>query len=220
MNIKFLTLSIVTVAATIGTSSQSAQAQGARFQYEPNVWGSEVHARRAASRTPQQQVAPHSVMPGAMPRSSNFLGVSPNFLTKAPAPKPILVPETVVVARPTVHQPVQPQVPIVAQQQQLTPFNSLFGSPKSASPVTQPAAHATPAASQLPASKPAPIHHRPTHRAQNLHGKLLPPKQAVPAVATPQIANYGNQFYASGSGVNGVGQHSSATVTGTVIRRK
>lgn len=217
MNIKFLTLSIVTVAGIAGTVSP-AQAQGARFQYEPNVWGSEVHARRAASRNPQ--VAPHSVMPGAMPRSSNFLGVSPNFLTKPQAPKPILVPETVVVARPTVPQPVQPQVPIVAQQQQLTPFNSLFGKPTS--PVTQqPAAQSAPAAQQLPASKSVAAHHRPTHRAtNNLRGKLLPRKQAVPAVATPQIANYGNQFYASGSGVNGVGTHSTATVSGTVIKRK
>jgi hypothetical protein len=230
MNIKALTLSIISVAAAVA-ASQPAQADeearrppSARWEYAPNTWRKETAITPHRWETPAPAVAVRS---GAVP-TGNMLGLDKTFLAKAPPAPPALprlVAPPMVVARQQVSAvpiAVKPTTPMEA-------FSKAFGRPVSATPpVPMMAAlpQSLPAApAPLAASKPAAVHHVPSHRASsNLNGKLLTPQHrygqsAGAPAALPTVASYGNKFFAPGAftPTAGSGSNTSAVVNGRIL---
>jgi hypothetical protein len=227
MNIKALTLSIISVAAAVA-ASQPAQADeearrppSARWEYAPNTWRKEEAPKRGRWDTPAPAVA---VKSGAVP-SRSMLGVDPGFLAKLPPAPPRPVAPPLVVARQQVSAvpiAVKPTTPMEA-------FSKAFGRPVSATPVAPMMAalpQGLPAApAPLTASKPVSVHHVPSHRASsNLNGKLLTPQHrygqsAGAPAALPTVASYGNKFFAPGAytPTAGSGSNTSAVVNGRIL---
>lgn len=210
MNISTIKLTIA-IVSLISFSVPSAQAQGAykegnaRFKFSANVWPKE------ASKVPGSQYAPaapaHKVVNGAVPKSANFLGLSPEMLKK---PEPQV--QTTVAAVPSYTQAV-PQVVLPK-----TEFKHQFGQSKAVE-----APKVATAEAAKPASK---VSHKPVHIASNkaskrVAGKVLTGAKTQPAEA---VASYGNGFgYKKGIFVPGAGGsdglNATTRVTGRVINQ-
>src|SRR5271170_8017159 len=96
---KIATLAIISIVTAGFTAVQPAQAGpmegGARFNYQPNIWGSE----KAPKATLRATTPVHSVRSGMVPRS--LLGVDPSMLARPVAPVVLPVPQTQVAATPS-----------------------------------------------------------------------------------------------------------------------
>lgn len=183
---------------------------GARFQYAPNVWGTEKIKRAALRAT----MPVHTVQSGMVPRS--LLGIDPSMLSRPVAP--VVVPQTRVAATPSFGT-ATPSLATPAK------FDSSFGKPAApvvakapAAPVAQ-VAKAAPPMVVKPAAK--------THSSSDVHGVLAhhPSKSGgngLIAHAGPSIASYGQDFGYKPGGFNpasiGGGRKTSTSVSGTLIK--
>lgn len=221
MNIKALTLSIISVAAAVAASSP-AQAQeageqrrpSARWDFAPNVWKKETIPMPRGYNAPAP-AAVAAVRSGSVPGKS-MLGLDPTYLAKAPAPlsAPLV----------RVNQAVS-AVPIAKSNSPLEAFKAAFGKPISVAPTMVAAApqalSATPA-STLPSagrSVSARPLHRPLSRSTAGTAKLLTPQHR--AAAAPAIANYGSLGFTPGAYTPsaGSGMSTNTAVNGRIIRR-
>ncbi|CAN5559544.1 hypothetical protein BH10CYA1_BH10CYA1_25930 [soil metagenome] len=221
MNIKALTLSIISVAAAVAASSAPAQAQeerrppSARWEFAPNTW------RKDSIQMPRGYNAPApaaiaAVRSGAVPGKS-MLGLDPAYLAKAPAPMaaPLIHVNQAVSAVPIAVKPANP----------LEAFQRAFGRPVSAAPTMVASApqgmSATPA-STLPSTRNVSAHRIPSRRPSvntGVAGRLLTPQHR--AAAVPAIANYGSLGFTPGAftPTAGSGTSTRTSVAGTIIRR-
>lgn len=216
-------LSLLTVALTVGVQAANAQPaeRQARFKFAPNIYRTE-EARMPVDNTPEPF---HNVRNGAVPRSTNFLGVDPSMTAPRPAPPP---PVQTVAARP---------VTTTATPQMFVPktsFNPAFGKPTHiaqlpapvpqqavAQPMTMPVRPA--AANHAPAAvRRAPVAKR--HYNSQVAGRLLTPVRTAPVNATPEVASYGkNVGYIPGPilpSTNIGNINAQSEVRGKIIRKK
>ncbi len=209
MNIKALTLSIISVAAAVAASAP-AQAQeaeprrpSARWDFAPNVWKKETIPMPRGYNAPAQA----AVRSGAVPGKS-MLGLDPGYLAKAPAPMPApLVRNTQAVAA----VPIRSNAPLEA-------FKAAFGKPISAAPTPMIAsapqslppipAAAAPSASRQVSARPI---HRTLSRSTNGTAKLLTPQHRPAPV--PAVANYGSLGFTPGPMVPSSGSSGSGATT-------
>jgi hypothetical protein len=193
MNLKFFLLSMTVIS--LGAAALPANAEGQRWDYAPNVYGPESHQH--FNKHPY--IAPHAVTPGAMPKSSVFLGVNPALLK----PRPVVAP------MPT--QAVQAAISI--PQVQAAPFRNDFGAP-----ISEQKAAPTQMAMAHPGSAP---HFSSSHDG---HATLRTPRHTTSQVARPAalpaIAGYGpGMGYQAGPTVPssyGSGQNTSTAVSGVI----
>lgn len=217
MNIKALTLSIISVAAAVAASApaqaqEGPQAGGARWHFAPNYYKIEQPNLPRGYNAP----APANVRSGAVPGKS-MLGLDPGYLAKAPAPMPApLVRNTTSVAA----------VPLKSSP--LEAFQKAFGKPISAAPTPMIAsapqslppipAAAAPSASRSVSARP--IHRSPIRATSGLNGKLLTPQhRPAPAQA---VANYGSFGFTPGPMVptsGSTGSGASTSVSAKLYRR-
>jgi hypothetical protein len=168
---------------------------------------------------------PHSVQNGSVPRSTNFLGVDPQMLSK-PKPEPVAVApvtQTHVVVRPTYTQ----AVPLN------NPFKESFGKPVGLSapiaalpPVAAPKSLPNSSAEKAVSAK---LKHANNNIAasKNVNGRLLHAKHAVgrsaEQLALKNIDSYGKNFgYVPGPYLPtkvGSGLSTRTAVQGTILRR-
>ncbi|HEY9683510.1 MAG TPA: hypothetical protein V6C86_18170 [Oculatellaceae cyanobacterium] len=210
MNIKALTLSIISVAAAVAASAP-AQAQeaeprrpSARWDFAPNVWKKEtIPMPRGYNAAPQA-----AVRSGAVP-SKNVLGLDPTYLAKAPAPMPApLVRNTQAVSA----VPIKSNAPFEA-------FKAAFGKPISASPTPMIASApqslpAIPATAAPSSSRAVSGHIRPrpvSHAATGVSGRLMTPQHRPAPV--PAVANYGSLGFTPGPMVPSSGSSGSGATT-------
>jgi len=208
MNIKALTLSIISVAAAVAASTP-AQAQeaeaprpNARWSFAPNVWKKETIQMPRGYNAPAPIA---NVRSGSVPKASSLLG-DPTYLAKAPAPMPapLVRVNQAVSAVPIAVRPASP----------LEAFQKAFGKPVSAAPVMVAAApqgmSATPA-STLPSTRSVAARRIPSHRpsvSTNTAIKMLP-KRSAPAA----IANYGSLGFTPGAYTPTAGSSGSGATT-------
>ncbi len=217
MKSSFYLFSLMAVAALGIADAQSASAQeggkSARYTYAPNVW------RIEQPRMPKDYDGGHLVKQGAVPRSSNFLGLSPETLSRPAAPAPMPIAQ--VPARPSVSA--KAFVPTTA-------FHPSFGSPiqpQAGVPMqvaALPPATGMPMAAPSVAHTPAPVHQAsrriPSRHTQAVTGKLVKPTHPSGAAATP--ATYGNMGYTPGGYLpaqSGSGMSTRADVSGRIINK-
>ncbi len=228
MNIKSLTLTIISVAAAVAAAQPAVQAQeerrtpSARWDFAPNVWKKEsIPMPHGYNSAP---VA--NVRSGAVP-SSKMFGLDPNYLAKAPAP----------MAAPLIHvNHAVSAIPIAAKPKNpLEAFQHAFGKPISAAPPMVaslpqglPALPGQPLAAPTSAGKAVSAHRLPTRsHTANLNGKLLTPQhrtgQSAGSPAALPIASYGSNFFTPGAfnpaSSAGSGTSTNAVVNGRIIRR-
>lgn len=219
MNIKALTLSIISVAAAVAASTP-AQAQeageaprpNARWSFAPNVWKKETIQMPRGYNAPAPMAAVRS---GAVPGKS-MLGLDPSYLAKAPAPMPapLVRVNQAVSAVPIAAKPASP----------LEAFQKAFGKPVSATPAALVASapqamSAVPASTSPSASRQVSAHRIPTRRPSantGVSGRLLTPQHR--AAAVPAIANYGSLGFTPGgftptAGSSGNGATTSVRAT-------
>lgn len=193
-------------AITMFTAPAPADAQGARFQFEPNTW------RKEPPRRPKRHLGPqHNVRANSMPRSA-ALGLDPTFVKKAqpkfvPAtnsmirstvasrPKPKVVPQVRGHYKPSFGTPNKPEA-LVAKQPQKLPS---FGQPRQMQAKPAPAMKSTKSvAAKLAPSSKRKIKQRRAHRStRKIRGKLMPPKKIVPKHAVAKTY-HNNMFQAGG----------------------
>jgi hypothetical protein len=210
MNTQLKFLPILIIAATVTVTLQPASAKGARFDFAPNIFPLE-HAQLPAGYG-EPPVAPHSVQTGSVPKSSSFLGVDPQLLSKAPVAP---------LARAIPSMNFTKAVPLNS------PYQSTFGKPVTPSqPVmaTLPKA-AAPLALNPPATKPVAA----KNASKSVSGKLLnkPKHVVVPSRATAlalgkKIDSYGqNSGYTPGGYLptaSGSGMTINADVSGKLLQ--
>lgn len=222
MNIKALTLSIISVAAAVAASTP-AQAQeageaprpNARWSFAPNVWKKETIQMPRGYNAPAPMAAVRS---GAVPGKS-MLGLDPSYLAKAPAPMPapLVRVNQAVSAVPIAVKPASP----------LEAFQKAFGKPVSATPAALVASapqamSAVPASTSPSASRQVSAHRIPSVRhSSNLNGKVLTPQHRTGLAARPAapIQSYGSSFFSPvpfNPASAGSGSSTSATVSGRI----
>ena len=248
MRLRFLALSLLTVAVTGITAQAPALADSAgktaRFGYAPNRWAAET-PNTPGGRYLNQQPDMTAVRHGSV--TPNIMGLDKEFLKPAPPPPPPVVTRAPQLpSAPVVHTNVTPNMmsvasrpPVQRTQQPLkaTPYSNQFGHPK-ADPPAPVVAHQPPmqaAPQKLPvehvsSSKDVSAklaHSRPHHhvqRSRSVSAHLNPPSKPHEQVAqahklTP-VANYaGTNHYSQGSFVNGYQRRSVGTVHGEVVHR-
>jgi hypothetical protein len=223
MNVKFAILSTIAIIAASSTV-QSAEAQGARFHFQPNVWKNEAAKLPPGYGEPAPN--PHSVRHGSVPKASSMLGIDPTML----APRPQQV------AR-------GPRVAPIAQTQlsgipsftsvvpMLNPFAPVankgqFGQPLSSSPVVASLPpQARPQVAQAKPPAPASVNSnvqgtiKSRRSTNNLRGRMVPPARALAAKQGSPIQSYGSNFgYTPGSTVpTGSGFSTHTSVNGVVL---
>ena len=219
MKTSVLFLSILAAAATGVVNAQRVSAQqetGARYKFAPTVYKIEQ------PRIPSNVEGPHAVTQGAMPHSSNFLGVDPGMLTPPPRPqvvaKPVpatqvshklFVPNTAF--KPDFGKPVQPLQAGEPVKMQTLP-------PGAGSPISQKAAPPTALKAAAPVQQPK--HSAPRHNHQiAVHGNLKTPTHSHGESATPMAASYSQGYVPGGllPAQSGVGMKTRADVSGKVI---
>lgn len=215
-----LLISILAVTAISIVDAQKASAQnetGARWKFAPNIYKIEQ------PRIPQNIDGPRAVTQGAMPRSSNFLGVDNGMLTPAP-PKPVAkpVPASQVSHKlfvpNTAYKPDfgKPQQPLTAGN----PVKMATLPPGAGSPNQKPA---PPTATKASAPVQQPKHSAPArhiNRSTAVAGRL---KTKLPhgSAATPEVATYNTGYMPGGSlPASGVGMRTHADVSGKIIKQK
>ncbi|MBS1956276.1 MAG: hypothetical protein JST89_18970 [Cyanobacteria bacterium SZAS-4] len=218
MNIKALTLSIISVAAAVAASSpaqaqEGPQAGGARWHFAPNYFKLEQPNLPRGYNAP----TPSAVRSGSVPKASSLLG-DPAYLAKAPAPMPapLVRVNQAVSAVPIAVKPASP----------LEAFQKAFGKPVSAAPVMVAAApqgmSAMPASTLPSANKSVAGHIRPRSNATTgLHGVLKTPQHRPGLAARPAapISSYGSSFFSPvpfNPASAGSGSSTSATVSGRI----
>jgi hypothetical protein len=217
MKSSVLLLSILTVTALGIVDAQQASAQGARYKYAPNIW------QEDKPRVPGQQEAPRATFQGAMPQSSNFLGLSPSMLAKqAPkvVAKPVSIPSSQVshklfvpqtAFKPDFGKPTQPL-------QAGNPVKMATLPPGAGSPIPQKAAPPTANKAAAPVQQPKSA---PRHLGHNsaVKGVLRTPTHAHGESATPQAASYTTGYVPGGllPAQSGVGMKTRADVSGKVM---
>lgn len=211
MNIKALTLSIISVAAAVAASTPAhAQEAGeaprpsARWVYAPNVWKKETIQMPRGYNAPAPMA---NVRSGSVPRASSLLG-DPTYLAKAPAPMPapLVRVNQAVSAVPIAVKPASP----------LEAFQKAFGRPVSATPAALVASapqamSAVPASTSPSASRQVSAHRIPTRRTSASTStaiKMLPKPRVAPA-----IANYGSLGFTQGAYTPTTGSSGSGATT-------
>jgi hypothetical protein len=223
MNIKTLTLSIITLAAAGSAVSQPVLAQGARFDFAPHQWAVE----KPGQPTSRYTAPVGNVRSGAVPHGSSFLGLDPGVLSK-PAPVVAPIAQTIVAPRTTFTSVVPRMIPQVPAA-----FKSAFGQPISpTTPVIAQAATPQPPLTVRPISSSKSVGARllkPSVANKSVSGQLLNHKRTIarsagPALAMPakHIDSYGNNVgYIAGPFIptmTGGGMSSSATVSGRLMK--
>lgn len=219
MNAKFAILSTTIAIIAASSTVQSAEAQGARFKYAPNVWKNE-EARMPAGYG-QPAANPHSVTHGAAPKGMSALGLDPTML--AARPKPRVAP----IAQQNVHSTLGFANPVPM----LNPFAPIANKGQFGQPLNP---NVPPVVASLPpqAAKAQPKSIAPASTNTNLSGKINPrrsstavaarlarPARALAARQGAPIQSYGNSnFYAPGSTAP-AGSGASTSVTGNVYGR-
>ncbi len=224
MNVKFAILSTIAIIAASSTV-QSAEAQGARFKYAPNVYKME-EARIPHGAGALQPPSQHSVTHGSAPRGMASLGLDPSMLAARPQP----------VSR-------GPRVAPIAQTQlsgipsftsvvpMLNPFAPVqnkgqFGTPLNVPPVmaSLPPQASKPQAAQLKPTAPVTASNlsgriNPRRSTNNVSGRIAKPARALAAKQGSPIQTYGNNnFYQPGSTVpSGSGLSSHTSVNGVIL---
>lgn len=219
MKSRFYLLSILSMAAlVISAPAANAQAKerGARWSFAPNIYKVEQ------PRLPQGYDAPSTVRSGAMPQSSNFLGVDPGMLNSRP-PSPV----SQVAARPAA-----PQVTGRAFVPN-TAFKPSFGQPiqplNAGAPIQMahvpPSAHIPQMAAPTAARPAAPAHYarRPVarpHSTRAVSGRLVTPKKSVGQTASPIAATYSTGYVPGGylPAHSGSGNGVNTNVHGRIIK--
>lgn len=221
---------VLAVASFATTGAAFAGSPGnARFEYAPNVWKVE------GVRVPSIQEAPHAVKNGAVPQGPGFLGLSPQLLSKPPAPPvtPVARPQvqTQVAARPTYMQ-ATPQASVPKFSSAFGKAGSLPAPPVVANNPPPPAAPGDAAMAQPlpPQAKAAPARagqKRPLvaqHSAsRNVHGVLTHRNPAgLVADAGKRIESYGAGYVPGAflpAAYNGDGSSTQSDVHGRLLRR-
>jgi hypothetical protein len=189
MNAKsiFLAVSLIALGQAL-----PAHAEGPRWDFEPNKYGTESHQNMKK----HQYVQPHAVQTGSMPHSNAFLaGLSPSSL----APKPVAPPPTQAV-----------QASISVPQVQAAPFKNDFGAPISEQ-------HANPTA--MAPAKSAPAQYVATSGHARLRTPVHAISQHAIAHSMPRIETY-NQGFTPGVAVPqsvGSGSSASTAVNGRIV---
>lgn len=222
MNVKTAIFSTTIAIIAASSAIQSADAQGARFKYAPNVYKIEESRLPAGYGQPAAAAHnPHSVTHGSMPKGNSLLGIDPTMLAARPKPAPRVAPiaQTQLSGIPSFTNVVpmlNPFAPVANKGQ--------FGQPLNVPPVV---ASLPPQAAKPQTSKPpAPA------ASSNVSGKLRTPARANTAVAGrmvkpralaakqgPAIQSYGNNnFYSVGSTApTGGGTSTSTSVNGRIL---
>lgn len=225
-----ITLATVAAAGCLAVLATPANAQGARFVYAPNTWGTEQTPKK--SRYLQQMQPMTSVGHGSMPKGSTFLGVDPTMLPKKPQPAP----QVQTNAFPTMTA----GSPRVMPQQKPAPFNPAFGAPPAlamhnpapvpnmTAPNSQFGSPHTPQTTSQGVSarmqKPAqPIQrHAIANRggsSRSVRAVMRAPAKPSALAAAPKVLGYNNNAYSSGSTKPVSSGYSSTTsLSGQIIR--
>lgn len=195
MKSRFFLVSSLAVAAIVSVGAQDASAQerqppkerGSRWTFAPNIY------RVEQPRLPAGYDAPATVKTGAMPQSSNFLGLDPAMLASRPAPV------AQVAARPAM-----PSVSAKAFVPN-TSFMPSFGQPVLPLSAGQPIQMAnlpvpvTPGPHMsAPAVHTAPVHRQATRSHHGVSGKLLTPTKRNGQSASPAVAAYSSGYVPGG----------------------
>jgi len=223
MNAKFALLSTTIAIIAASSTVQSAEAQGARFKYAPNIY--KMEESRMPAGYGQPAANPHSVKPGSMPNASSLLGFTPGSLPQrsAPRPAPRVAPiaATTVAASPSWTNAVpflNPFAPVANKGQ--------FGQPLNP--------NVPPVVASLPpqAAKAQPKSIAPASTSTGVSGKInarrastavaarrIPRATGLAAKPGTPIQSYGNNFgYQAGSTMP-AGSGASTTVHGDVYGR-
>jgi hypothetical protein len=191
MNVRLAALSIVLVASAGACPAFAGpQEGGMRFKYAPNIFPLEQ------PRVPQNDVSTggkpvHPAMEGKVPHGPSFLGVDPNFLRPAPAPRQVQT-HTQVAMHPS---------PVSIN----SPFRSSFGAPEAPPPQAaqpkmlpsfgSPSALPQSSSNKAVAGKLMPHKSQPVSANRSVAGKLLPRRhpagQPASALALKPIESYG-----------------------------
>ncbi|MBZ0185028.1 MAG: hypothetical protein K8F91_02160 [Candidatus Obscuribacterales bacterium] len=222
MNTKFFTLALISTVvagATALASADPAMAQGARFKFEANEWGTQKFKQRHQYRGPQ-----HAVSSGHVP--TNMLGIDPTFVAKVPPPAPIQIPATRPAMTSTTPRILPRTQPVVTGQ-----YKPSFGQPAQPQELVahQPPALSVPKelsakpAQQASKGVSARLAPRAKHHAsKSVAAKLQKRHAPTGAAATPKIASYGNNKFYTPGGHNpastGSGSRTNSSVYGTVIK--
>lgn len=223
MNVKFAILSTVAIIAASSTV-QSAEAQGARFKYAPNVF--KMEEARIPAGYGQPAPSQHSVTHGSMPKASSVLGIDPTMLARRPqqvarGPRVAPIAQTQLSGIPSFTTAVpmlNPFAPVANKGQ--------FGQPLSSSPVVAslPPQASKPQVAQQKSFAPASTNSslsgkiNPRRSSNNVSGRRLQPARGLAAKPGSPIQSYGNNFYQAGSTVpSGSGISSESRVHGVVL---
>ncbi len=223
MNVKFAILSTIAIIAASSTV-QSAEAQGARFKYAPNVF--KMEEARMPAGYGQPAPSQHSVSHGSMPKGSSLLGIDPTMLARRPQQ----------IARgprvaPIAQQNVNSTLGFANPVPMLNPFAQVankgqFGQPLGSSPVVaslppQARPQVAQAKPLAPASAGSNLSGRinPRRSSNNVSGRRLPTARGLAAKPGSPIQSYGNNnFYQSGPTAP-TGSSVTTSATGSVYGR-
>lgn len=207
----FVSLAVITFAASSMQTASAQEARGARFNFAPNVY------RTEQSRLPKGYGAEpmHNVRAGAVP-SSNLLGVDPSMLAKPAPPPPVIA----------AHPAMTSVTPAMFIPKTNAGFNPMFGKPQVAqlpAPVPQ---QAVAIPMQMKPATAAPAQAAPRrHVNTGVAGRLLTPprrRNIAPTTASPAVASYGKNFgYVPGAYLPSSGGSGGATtdVTGRLLTK-
>lgn len=224
MNVKFAILSTIAIIAASSTV-QSAEAQGARFKYAPNVF--KMEEARIPAGYGQPAPSNHSVTHGSMPSGRSILGIDPTMLAHKPpvarGPRVAPIAQTQLSGIPSFTSVVpmlNPFAPVANRGQ--------FGQPLSSSPVvaslppqaSKPQGQAVQQKSFAPASTNSSLNGKinPRRSSNNVSARRIQPARGLAAKPGSPIQSYGSNFYQPGSTVpTGSGFTTHTSVNGVVL---
>lgn len=222
MNAKFAILSTTIAIIAASSTVQSAEAQGARFKYAPNIY--KMEESRMPAGYGQPAASPHSVTHGSAPKGMSALGLDPTMLAARPAPRPAPrvapIAATTVAASPSWTNAVpflNPFAPVANKGQFGQPLNPNV--PPVVASLPPQAAKAQPKSIAPASSTNLSGKINPRRSSTAVAARLAKPARALAARQGAPIQSYGNNnFYSAGSTApTGSGFSTNTNVSGRIL---
>jgi hypothetical protein len=221
MNAKFALLSTTIAIIAASSTVQSAEAQGARFKYAPNIY--KIEESRMPAGYGQPAANPHSVTHGSAPKGMSALGLDPTMLAARPvrpAPRVAPIASTTVAASPSWTNAVpflNPFAPVANKGQFGQPLNPNV--PPVVASLPPQAAKAQPKSIAPASSTNLSGKINPRRSSTAVAARLAKPARALAARQGAPIQSYGNNnFYAPGSTApTGSGFSTNTNVSGRIL---
>lgn len=222
MNAKFAILSTTIAIIAASSTVQSAEAQGARFKYAPNIY--KMEESRMPAGYGQPAASPHSVTHGSAPKGMSALGLDPTMLAARPAPRPAPrvapIAATTVAASPSWTNAVpflNPFAPVANKGQFGQPLNPNV--PPVVASLPPQAAKAQPKSIAPASSTNLSGKINPRRASTAVAARLAKPARALAARQGAPIQSYGNNnFYSAGSTApTGSGFSTNTNVSGRIL---